>query len=77
MQTRVMFFGYVCKEQVEPCLVFYSDAAVQMQIPELLCQDFSPSALTSTQTHISTFTLPCKLNTDELQREPHLIGSEN
>lgn len=59
MQTRVMFFEQVCKEQVKPCQVFYLDAAVQMQIPELLCQDFSPSDLTSTQTHISTYTLPC------------------
>lgn len=77
MQTRVMFFGLVCKEQVKSCQVFCLDAAVQMQIPELLCQDFSSSELTSTQTHISTHILPCKLDTNELQREPHLTGSEN
>lgn len=76
MQTWVIF-REDCKEQVKPRLVFCLDAAVQMQIPELLCQDFSPSDLTSTQTHLSTYTLPWKLKTDELQREPHLTGSEN
>lgn len=76
MQVWVIF-REVCKEQVKPRLVFYLDAAVQMQIPELLCQDFSPSDLTSTRTHLSTYPLPCKVKTEELQREPHLTGSEN
>lgn len=72
MQTQVTFFGLVCKWQVKPCQVFYLDAAVQLQIPELLCQDFSSSDLTSTYIYKHP-----ALQTNDLQREPHLSGSEN
>lgn len=72
-------FAEVCKQQVKSHLLFCLDAAVQMQIPELFCQDFSPSDLTCTHTHVSMYILPHKLNTDELRRKPHLttIGSDN
>lgn len=63
-------FAEVCKQQVKPRLVFYLDAAVQMQIPELFCQHFRPSDLIWPHTHLHIE--PCKLNTDEFRRKPYL-----
>lgn len=50
-------FAEVCKEEMKLCLVFYLDAAVQMQIPELFYQDFSPSDHTGTYTHVCILSL--------------------
>lgn len=54
--------------------VFYLDAAVQMQIPELLLSGFQP---VRQRTHTSTYVLPGKFSADELQRKPHLTIADS